>query len=364
MAARDLDPTREDFVWKDGERLIAFGPSAFASLPAFLRAAQMEEFALLATERSVGQAAEAAAIATETIFVRQGRVDEIAGELLERVGPRPVVAVGGGRVIDVAKSIGGANGMPVAAIPTTLSGAPMTPFHRLPAGFSGAGRLARPKIVIAVPGAMASQPPDLRTGSAMNALSHAIESIFVTTSSPVPRLTAQNAIRMLFSNLAAEPDSAAEQNPGLKGNTAAESGSAAAGSAAAGLALGALEAGYAIGATGFAVHHVLCQTIVRVGEVAHAPAYGVMLPYTLEFLKIRDAFAWEMVAEAMGEADPSVAIARVMTEAGLPTTLKGLGVAPERIETIAADASSRAELGLTPGGVTAEDLRTLLDTAL
>ena len=44
------------------------------------------------------------------------------------------MALGGGRVIDTAKAIGGVTGAPVAAIPTTLSGAELTPFHRTPAG--------------------------------------------------------------------------------------------------------------------------------------------------------------------------------------------------------------------------------------
>ena len=96
--------------------------------------------------------------------------------------------------------------------------------------------------------------------------------------------------------------------------------------------MGAIEAGYAVGVTGYAIHHVLCQTIVRVGEVAHAPTYGVMLPFTLEFLKIRDAQAWETVAEAMDVPDPSSALARVCAEAGLATNLSGLGVAPERLD--------------------------------
>ena len=46
-------------------------------------------------------------------------------------------------MIDAAKAIAGADGLRVAAIPTTLSGAEMTPFHRMPAGveeFSWCGR--------------------------------------------------------------------------------------------------------------------------------------------------------------------------------------------------------------------------------
>lgn len=353
-SVQDIDPTRPDFVWKDAERLIAFGPSAFASLPPYLRAAQMEEFVLLATERSVGLAADVAAMAAETIFVRAGRVDEIAGELLDRVGERPIVALGGGRVIDVAKAIGSAHERPVAAIPTTLSGAPMTSSHRLPSGFAGAVRTVRPRVVIAVPDLMASQPNDLRTGSAMNALAHAIESIFVTTTSPVPRLVACGAIELIFGTL----------NAGLLERDVTAHSRYQESSVRTRLALGALEAGYAIGATGYAIHHVLCQTIVRIGEVPHALTYGVMLPYTLEFLKIRDAVAWEMVAEAIGEPEPSIAIARVVTEAGLPTSLTALGVAPERVDAIIAGAESRPELALTPGGASTEDLRSLVEAAL
>ncbi|MBK5230124.1 MAG: hypothetical protein JJE27_03020, partial [Thermoleophilia bacterium] len=70
MTPTELDPSGGDFVWRDGERMIAFGPSAFASLPAYLRAAGMEQFVLLATERSIGQAAEVAAMAGETRFAR------------------------------------------------------------------------------------------------------------------------------------------------------------------------------------------------------------------------------------------------------------------------------------------------------
>ncbi|MFY9487441.1 MAG: iron-containing alcohol dehydrogenase [Solirubrobacterales bacterium] len=345
------DRNREDFVWKDGERLIAYGPSALASLPAFLRAAGMEEFVAVATDRSASQAPDVIGMAVETVFAGEGRVDAIAADLLEQVGDRPVVAVGGGRVVDAAKALGGATGKPVGVVPTTLSGAPMTPFHRLPAGFDGPLKHVRPMVVIAVPDLMASQPVDLRTGSAMNALAHAVESIFVTTSSAVPRLAARGAIELLYGGLVGRGIGPEPESRGAETLRRAK------------LALGAIEAGYAVGSTGYAIHHVICQTVVRVAEVPHAPTYGVMLPFTLEFLKIRDAIAWEMVAEAIGEDDPSTAIARVNAEAGLPTSLSALGVAPERIDSIVAAAESRAELKLTPGGADADDIRSLLDAA-
>ena len=49
---------------------------------------------------------------------------EAAAAVRDEVGGRPLVALGGGRVVDAAKAIAGADGLAVAAIPTTLSGAP------------------------------------------------------------------------------------------------------------------------------------------------------------------------------------------------------------------------------------------------
>jgi alcohol dehydrogenase class IV len=346
-----LDSSREDFVWKDGERLIAFGRSSLASLPAFLRAAQMEEYALLTTDRALEQFAsiaigggDVALAAQRRVVIRPGNVGDIAAEILEQVDGLPIVAVGGGRVIDVAKAVAGATRVKVAAIPTTLSGAPMTGVHRLPTGHAGEPRTVRPAIVIAHPDLMASQPEDLRIGSAMNALSHAVESLFVEGGSAVPRLAGARAVHLLLRSLL---DAAiSEDARRLR------------------LALGAIEAGYAVGATGYALHHVICQTIVRMAEVPHATTYGVMLPYTLEFYKLRDDLVWNLISEEMGTPDPSLTIAKACAAAGNPTTLTALGVAPERIDAIVAAAAERRELRLTPGGVTTDDIRSLLESAL
>jgi alcohol dehydrogenase class IV len=99
-------------------------------------------------------------------------------------------------------------------------------------------------------------------------------------------------------------------------------------------------------------------------EVPHAPTYGVMLPYTLEFYKVRDELTWQLISEEMGTQDPSVLIARTCAAAGNPTTLTDLGVAPERIDAIVAAASERSDLRLTPGGADTNDIRSLIESAL
>ena len=161
----------------------------------------------------------------------------------EEVSGKPLVAFGGGRVIDAAKAIAGADGLSVAAVPTTLSGAPMTRFHRMPAGVDQF-TLVRPALVIAEPGLMASQPmPDL-AASAMNALAHAVESLYGPMGSPVTTMAALRAIELFESGLG-------EEEPQRED-----------------LALASILAGYAVGCAGFAVHHAVCQTTVRL--LAHA----------------------------------------------------------------------------------------------
>src|SRR5437879_260478 len=88
--------------------------------------------------------------ASAVLDVPAGRVDELSADLRPSVRGSGVVALGGGRVIDTAKALAGADGLACAAIPTTLSGAEMTGSHRLPVGSPG-GHLVRPSLVLADP---------------------------------------------------------------------------------------------------------------------------------------------------------------------------------------------------------------------
>ena len=128
-------------------------------------------------------------------------------QLLPAAANRPLVALGGGRVIDTAKAIAGARGGDCAAIPTTLSGAELTPFHRTPKDVPGA-RLVRPALVIADPELMASQPPEALAASAMNALAHAMEALYTPRANPVSELAALRGAELIGAALAGGPDRA------------------------------------------------------------------------------------------------------------------------------------------------------------
>src|SRR5215213_2821592 len=139
---------------RDGERTIRFGEGSAARAFDLLSQQGFHGYTLVTTERAARSAPLEPVV---ELHVPSGLVDEISAALLSDAGERPLVALGGGRVIDTAKAIGGVTGAPVAAIPTTLSGAELTPFHRTPAGVDGA-RMVRPSLVVADPRLMASQP--------------------------------------------------------------------------------------------------------------------------------------------------------------------------------------------------------------
>jgi alcohol dehydrogenase class IV len=327
---------RRAFTWHDGERLIRFGRGALADAPALLD----RPYALLTTERAAALAPDVVARAEHVLHVADGRVDELAGALLDDLPPTPLlVALGGGRIVDVAKAIAAARAPTrVAAIPTTLSAAEMTAVHRRAAGTPADVPGVRPAIVLNDPALSASQPEAELAASAANALGHAVEGPLTPRSSPVPELVAHEAARLLATAWnAAEPDRDA-------------------------LALGALLSGYVIDSTGYGLHHVLSQTLVRLTGIGHGPANAAMLPHTFGALRRRSPERVEALALALG-ANPAQVAAGLARRAGA-SRLRDLGITAEQLDACAGAAAQRPELALTPPPADEAELRALYAAAL
>jgi alcohol dehydrogenase class IV len=243
--------------------------------------------------------------------------------------------------VDAAKAIAGADGLSVAAIPTTLSGAEMTGFHRMPAGVEQFS-FVRPSLVIAAPRLMASAPmPDL-AASAMNALAHAVEALYTPLANPVAEAAALRAASEVSTGLTTdEPEREA-------------------------LALGALLAGYASGVAGIAVHHAVCQTIVRTCRTPHALTNAVMLPHFVRMMEPRAPEQIARLGAALGTRDGASAAARVgelAARSGV-TRLRDLGVSPAALPSVVEAALQHPALATTPGGVDEAALSRVLQEAL
>jgi alcohol dehydrogenase class IV len=271
-------------------------------------------------------------------MVGAGLVDELAGELLGAVARERIVALGGGRVIDTAKALAAASGgsQVAMAVPTTLSGAEMTRIHRRARGADQRAPTVRPRAVVNDPALSASQPVAELAASALNALSHAAEGPCTPLANPVATLAGHEGARLLARSLRAEPDRE-------------------------GLALGALLAGYVIDSTGYGLHHVLSQTLVRVGGASHGGANAVLLCHTVGALGWRFPERMQALGVALG-GDPADVAARMCELTGA-TRLRDLGIDRDVLGECAAAAAERPELDLTPPRADRAELMALYEGA-
>ncbi|HEX2071780.1 MAG TPA: iron-containing alcohol dehydrogenase [Thermoleophilaceae bacterium] len=337
-----------DFTWVDGERLVRFGAGVVDEASSLLASRGFDGYALLTTERAVAAAPALAGEAAAVLHVPAGSVPDIAAAVLPDVGDRPLVALGGGRVVDAAKAVAGVERLPCAAVPTTLAGSPMTPFHRLPAGTRG-GSLVRPSVVVWDPELAGSLAREQLVATGMNALAHAFESLYVPHANPVAEMAALRAASLFGEQLQRESPNVMD------------------------VALAALLAGYAVGTTGFAIHHALCQTTVRVAGLPHANVNAVVLPHSAAFMAGRAPDAVGRFAAALGEPGegdgPAAAavrssVARLTAETGVEG-LAELGLDASAIPGIAHAAVGHPAIGNTPGGPPDErELAAVLTAAL
>ena len=300
-----------------------------------------EDTDLLSTERALPEVPELREAASAVHVLPSGRVPEAAAAVIDAFETNRLVAFGGGRVIDSAKGIAAVRGGEVAAIPTTLSGAPMTGFHRLPAGREGeASGFVRPSLVIAYAEAMTSAPEPQLHATAMNALAHGADSLFSPLADPISRDTALRGAKLIADAL--------DQPPETRDRS--------------GLALGALLGAYAVDRAGLSLHHVLGQSAVWVLGIPHAEAYAALLPHTMEALGSRAPDQHEALAAALGTDSPGVR-ERIADLAG-HRRLGELGADRGRIDEVIDVAMARPELAhMTPGDVERSDLASILEAA-
>jgi alcohol dehydrogenase class IV len=193
--------------------------------------------------------------------------------------------------------------------------------------------------VIADPEAMTGQPEEQLRASAMNALAHGADTLYLPLSNPVSEMTALRGAALIAGAL----DEGRETRD------------------RAALALGSILCGYAIDSAGIGLHHLVCQTLVRVCGTPHAETNAAILPQALAYLAEREPEPFEGLAAALG-TDRNRLEERV-TELGRPQRLDEVGGDESKLGEAIEAMLNRSELTSVPGPPSGEDLMRLVQRA-
>ncbi len=254
-----------------------------------------------------------------------------------------VLAVGGGSAIDTGKYASAESGLPVVHVPTTYSGAEWTTFFGIRSSdrrLKGGGAGAHPVGIVYDVDLTLGLPRPETAGTALNALAHCAEALYVAGHSPEGDDQALAGARLIA---AALPRVLAD---GSDRDARDE------------LLRGAMHGGHALGLAGLALAHAMAQALGGAFGIPHGAMNALCLPPALEFN--REVVPAEI--ERFGEAIGGDAIERVRSLALLGgfDRLRDFGVPEEELPHIAETAAGRAGNRANPRPATTGEILTLL----
>jgi maleylacetate reductase len=270
-------------------------------------------------------------------------VAERARARAREAGADGLVAIGGGSPIGVAKAVALTAGLPIVAVPTTYSGSEMTALYGVTEGGrkrTGRDEAVRPRTVIYDPRLSRDLPVATSAASAMNALAHCVDALWAPGANPLTELTAVEGSSAL--------------RAGLEGILTAPGDLEARGR----LLYGAALAGWTLAVAGTSLHHRLCHVLGGALDLPHAETHAVILPHAAALCAPAAPAAAERVARVLGGEEIGAAVRALAVRAGVPTSLRELGVRETELDVALAEIGAAAPLP-----VTEDDLRGLLRRA-
>jgi alcohol dehydrogenase len=283
------------------------------------------------------------------------RMVEAGRAAADAFGIDSIVAIGGGSSLDCAKGINFllTNGgtmrdyqgfgkapkpmLPSMGVPTTAGTGSEAQSYALISDAATHAKMAcgDPKaafrVTILDPALTVTQPRHVTAVAGYDAMSHAVESYVTARATAVSDLFARDAWRLLeahYERVLADPGDLAARGAML---------------------LGAHEAGIAIEQSMLGAAHACANPLTARHDATHGMAIAVMLPHVVRWNakhvgdRYRDLL--RTVRPHAGAADAGECLAGRLEElrlaGGLPATLRALGVAPEGLSALAADAATQ-----------------------
>ncbi|HUY51525.1 MAG TPA: iron-containing alcohol dehydrogenase [Streptosporangiaceae bacterium] len=285
------------------------------------------------------------------------------GSCIDAAKAIAILAVHGGRITDYA-GVGKVPGPlpPTVMVPTTSgSGSDVSQFcvitdttRHIKATIGG--RVLVPDISVTDPRALTTVPPDLTAYTALDVLSHAVESYVSKAANFLSDTQALAAVRGVAEHLLPALD-----DPGdLRARE--------------GLAQASLQAGLAFTNALLGATHAISHQIGGLTDLPHGLLNAIMLPHVMEFNAPVAAERLGDVAEALGAhtackgpyeaVSAAIEMVRALSvKANLPTSLRQIGVDRSQIDEFARKALDDAYIVTNPRPVREEDARAICRAA-
>ena len=259
-------------------------------------------------------------------------------------GVEAIVAIGGGSAIDTAKAASAATGLPLVSVPTTYSGAEWTAFfgvrdpgRRMRGGGSGANLHA----IVYEPELTLGLPVRETVGTALNALAHAAEALYVRERSVETDRDALEGARLIGAWLPRVVEGPDDRE------------------ARAGLLRGACHAGAALGGSMLALAHALAQGLGGRYGAPHGALNALTLPPALRFNEAVATAEITSFARALGTDDAAGRVEELARLGGYER-LRDLGIPKEAPEEVAEAVAARPGAKANPRPVTPADVAELI----
>jgi maleylacetate reductase len=300
-------------------------------LPGVLADLGIERPLLIASGRWTDAPVDAAARWDE---VPSDRIDEAAAQVGDGV-----VALGGGSAIDLGKAVSAASGSPLVSVPTTYAGAEWTTHY----GIRDPGRKITGRGGGALLGGIVYDesltldlPRDVSVGTAMNALAHCAEALYVRNHNEEADAHALDGARLIgrwLPEVAARPRDVEARRELLRG---------------------AMHGGAALGGSGLALAHAMAQAVGGRYGLPHGTLNAICLPPALRWNEQWAAEAVQRFRDAVGRDVEELAAL------GSATRLHELDVPEADLPDLARAAADRPGNAANPRPASPDEIETLL----
>lgn len=279
-----------------------------------------------------------------------GRWDEVPShriaEAAERAeGADGVLAIGGGSAIDLGKAISAEADLPLVSVPTTYAGSEWTsyfgirdPSRRMRGGGGGAHLAA----AVYEPRLTLDLPRRETAGTAMNALAHCAEALYVAGRNDEADAHALEGARLISEWLPRVLEDGRELEPRTR------------------LLEGARHAGEALGLSMLALGHAMAQALGGRYGLPHGVLNAICLPAALRFNEPVVPDALRRLGEALGDPEDPIGRAEALARLGGFGRLRDLGVPEQELGEVAAAAAARAGAKVNPRPASPADVEALL----